>query len=143
MLSVTAYSQWEVGDYVDDNGEATGDIFLHQTSLGTFKKGKKKDKNCSFFLEHNVNENEFYITIYPYGKLEEEAWSEDSFQWVIIKQPSGDLRSIEVFCLEGMIFFEGAEYTEFMDVIKEEGSYILTMTHHLKDSTKYKFTFNN
>ncbi len=144
MLSVTAYSQWEVGDYVDGNGVETGEIFLHQTSVGTFSKGKKKNKSCNFFLEHDLSEQLFVISVFPYGKEQEDGWKHDTFQWLIIKQPSGELRSIEALCYEGQMVFEGAEYDEFMKVIKDEGSYIATMSY-LQDSTKtyYKFRFNN
>ncbi len=144
MLSVTAYSQWEVGDYVDENGMETGEIFLHQTSIGKFGRGKKKSKSCSYFLEHDLIDKTFIITVYPYGKNKEAVWKQETFQWAIIKQPSGEMRSVEAFCFDGMIYFEGVEYKEFMDVIKENGSYIMTMSH-IEDSTKtnYRFTFNN
>lgn len=144
MLSVTAYSQWEVGDYVDEQGLETGEIFLHQTSIGKFSKGKKKNKSCSYFLEHDLMDKTFIITVYPYGKIKEAVWKQDTFQWAIIKQPSGELRSVEAFCFDGMIYFEGEEYEQLMKVIKEDGHYILTM-NHIEDSTKtnYRFTFNN
>ena len=35
MLSVSTYAQWEVGEYVDESGLITGDIFLHQTAMGS------------------------------------------------------------------------------------------------------------
>ena len=73
MLSVTAYSQWDVGDYVDENGVETGEIFLHQTSVGKFSKGKKTNKTCTYFLEHDLMDKTFIITVYPFGKLEEES----------------------------------------------------------------------
>ena len=86
----------------------------------------------------------FIITVYPYGRLTEEQWNQDTFQWAIIKQPSGELRSVEAFCFDGMIYFEGPEYDEFVNVIKDDGLYILTMSH-IEDSVKtyYKFTFQN
>tara|TARA_A200000159_G_scaffold118055_1_gene111819 strand:+ start:396 stop:860 length:465 start_codon:yes stop_codon:yes gene_type:complete len=144
MLSVTAYSQWEVGDYVDENGLESGEIFLHQTSNGKFSKGKKKNKSCSYFLEHDLVDKTFIITVYPYGKNKEAVWKQETFQWAIIKQPSGEMRSVEAFCFDGMIYFEGVEYNEFMNVIKDNGSYIMTMSH-IEDSVKtnYRFTFNN
>jgi len=144
MLSVTAYSQWEVGNYVDENGVETGEIFLHQTSVGTFSQGKKKSKSCSFFLEHDITDKTFIVTVYPLGKNEEEEWSEDSFQWAIIKQPTGELKSVEAYCFDGMIYFEDVEYQQILDIIKQDGSYIFTMTH-IEGFTKtnYKFTFNN
>ena len=144
MLSVTAYSQWDVGDYVDEKGVETGEIFLHQTSVGEFSKGKKKNKSCSYFLEHDLVDKTFIITVYPFGKLEEERWRQDTFQWAIIKQPSGELRSVEAFCFDGMIYFEGAEYEEIMKVIEGDGQYILTMNHiENRTKTNYKFTFQN
>ncbi len=144
MLSVTAYSQWEVGDYVDEKGIETGEIFLHQTSVGKFSSGKKTNKTCTYFLEHDLMDKTFIITVYPFGKLEEERWKQDTFQWAIIKQPSGELRSVEAFCFDGMIYFEGAEYEEFMKVIEGDGQYILTMNHiENRTKTNYKFTFQN
>tara|TARA_R100000773_G_C4221040_1_gene119889 strand:+ start:3530 stop:3994 length:465 start_codon:yes stop_codon:yes gene_type:complete len=144
MLSVSTYAQWEVGEYVDESGLTTGYIYLHQTAMGVFSKGKKKNKSCSFFLEHDMVDKTFIITIYPYGRLTEEQWNQDTFQWAIIKQPSGELRSVEAFCFDGMIYFEGKEYDEFLNVISNDGLYILTMSH-IEDSVKtyYKFSFYN
>ncbi len=144
MLSVTAYSQWDVGDYVDEKGIETGEIFLHQTSVGKFSRGKKTKKTCTYFLEHDLVDKTFIITVYPLGGFEEEKWKQDTFQWAIIKQPSGELKSVEAFCFDGMIYFEGVEYDEFMKVIKENGLYIMTMNHvEGRTKTYYKFTFNN
>jgi len=144
MLSVTLYSQWEVGDYVDENDNETGDIFLYQDAVGKFSRGRKKNKPCSYFLEHDILDKTFAITIYPYKKSEAVAWKYETFQWTIIKTPSGKVSPIEAFCIDGMIYFEGVEYEQFISTIKEEGMYTMTMTHLNNDVySKYKLTFNN
>ena len=56
MLSVTAYSQWEIGNYVDEFGEKTEETFLHQTVSGTFSNSAATNANCTYFIEHNKKE---------------------------------------------------------------------------------------
>ncbi len=141
MLSSIVHSQWDIGDYVDENGIKTGDIFLYQDVEGKFSKGIKKKKPCSYFLEHDLLDKTFSITIYPFNKSEEEEWKYETFQWTIIKNPSGGLSTVEVFCIDGIMYFEGIEYEQFMNATKQEGTYTVTLTHTL-NKTNYEFTFN-
>ena len=142
MLSSIAHSQWDVGDYVDEDGIETGEIFLYQDALGRFTKGRKKNKLCGYFIQHDLLEKTFAITIYPFNKSEEEVWKYDTFQWTIIKTPSGELSPIEAFCIDGMIYFDGIEYEQFMNTFKEDGTYTMTMNHSLdRTKTNYEFTF--
>ena len=141
MLTFTTLAQWDVGYYVDDNEIETGDIFLYQEVVGTFSKSSKKDKVCGYFIEHDPSDKIFSITIYPFNKQKEEVWKYDTFQWGIIKSPSGKLVPIEAFCFDGMIYFDGIEYDQFMNATKQYGTYALIMNHTI-DKTNYEFTFN-
>ena len=67
MLSVTSYSQWEIGNYVDEFGEETEKDFFHQTVSGTFSNSAINKRKVSYFIEHNKNEEVLGISIYPYG----------------------------------------------------------------------------
>ena len=80
MLSVTAYSQWEIGNYVDDFGEETGEMFAHQTAMGVFSNSATTKSKCAYFLEHNKTDNIFAVTIYPYARKSKETWYDDTFQ---------------------------------------------------------------
>ena len=144
MLSVTAYSQWEVGNYVDEFGEKTDDVFFHQTVSGTFSNSASTNAKCSYFIEHTKVEEVFAISIYPYGRSIKESFYEDTFQDVKIKKPSGEVVTIEAFCFKGMIFFSEEEYVQLMDAIKERGEYKVSMKYKT-DSTqsRYRFKFNN
>ncbi len=46
MLSAIAYSQWELGTYVDDEGRDTEEVFFYQTAAGTFAHNESKEKKC-------------------------------------------------------------------------------------------------
>ena len=144
MLSVTAYSQWEVGNYVDEFGEKTEETFLHQTVSGTFSNSASTNAKCAYFIEHSKIEEVLAISIYPYGRSLKESFYEDTFQDVKIKKPSGEVVTIEAFCFKGMIFFSEEEYVQLMDVLKEKGEYKVAMTYNT-DSTQssYRFKFNN
>ena len=144
MLSVTAYSQWEIGNYVDEFGEETEERFLHQTVSGTFSNSATTNAKCTYFIEHNKKEKVLGISIYPYDGNSMESFYEDTFQDVKIKKPSGELVTIEAFCFDGMIFFGEEEYVQLMDALKERGEYKVSMKYNT-DSTQssYRFKFNN
>lgn len=144
MLSVTAYSQWEIGNYVDDFGEETGEIFAHQTVMGVFSNSATTNTKCAYFLEHNKKDEAFAITIYPYARNSKESWYDDTFQDVKIKTPSGEVVVIEAFCFDGIIYFSEKEYTQLSEVIKERGEYALVMIYKTDYSkSSYKFKFRN
>jgi len=144
MLSVTAYSQWEIGNYVDEFGEETEERFLHQTVSGTFSNSASTNAKCSYFIEHNKDGEVLFISIYPYGRSLKESFYDDTFQDVKIKKPSGQLVTIEAFCFDGMIFFSEEEYVQLMDVLKERGEYKVAMTYKTDYAqSSYRFKFNN
>ena len=144
MLSVTAYSQWEIGNYVDEFGEETEERFLHQTVSGTFSNSVSTNAKCTYFIEHNKVDEVLGISIYPYDGNSMESFNEDTFQDVRIKKPSGKVVTIEAFCFDGMIYFSEEEYVQLMDAIKERGEYKVSMKYKT-DSTqsRYRFKFNN
>ena len=144
MLSVTAYAQWEIGNYVDEFGEHTGDIFAHQTAMGVFSNSATTKSKCAYFLEHNKADNIFAVTIYPYARKSKETWYDDTFQDVKIKTPSGEVVVVEAFCFDGIIYFSEQEYKQLMEVLKERGEYAVAMTHKSDYSTSsYRFKFRN
>jgi len=144
MLSVTAYSQWEIGNYVDEFGEETEERFLHQTVSGTFSNSATTNAKCAYFIEHNKKEKVLGISIYPYDGNSKEWFYEDTFQDVKIKKPSGELVTIEAFCFDGMIFFGEEEYVQLMDVLKERGEYKVSMKYNTDyTQSSYRFKFNN
>lgn len=144
MLSVTAYSQWEVGNYVDEFGEETDDIFFHQTVSGTFSNSASINAKCSYFIEHSKVEDALAISIYPYGRSSKETFYDDTFQDVKIKKPSGEVVTIETFCFDGMIYFSEEEYVQLMDAIKERGEYKMSMKYKTEYThSSYRFKFNN
>ena len=143
MLSVTAYSQWEVGNYVDEFGLKTGEVFVHQTVQGIFSNSATTNSKCSYFIEHDKKTNVFGITIYPYGGRSKETWFDDTFQEVKIKKPSGEVGVVEAFCFDGVIYFSEKEYTQLMEVMKERGEYRFAMRHKTDYSkSTYSFKFN-
>ena len=144
MLSVTAYSQWEVGNYVDEFGEKTDDVFFHQTVSGTFSNSASTNAKCDYFIEHTKVEEVLAISIYPYGRSLKESFYDDTFQDVKIKKPSGEVVTIEAFCFKGMIYFSEEEYVQLMDALKEKGEYKVAMTYNTDYAqSSYRFKFNN
>ena len=144
MLSVTAYSQWEIGNYVDEFGEKTEETFLHQTVSGTFSNSASTNAKCSYFIEHTKVEEVLAISIYPYGRSLKESFYDDTFQDVKIKKPSGEVVTIEAFCFKGMIYFSEEEYVQLMDALKEKGEYKVAMTYNTDYAqSSYRFKFNN
>ncbi len=144
MLSVTAYSQWEIGNYVDEFGEKTDDVFFHQTVSGTFSNSASTNAKCSYFIEHTKVEEVLAISIYPYGRSLKESFYDDTFQDVKIKKPSGEVVTIEAFCFKGMIYFSEEEYVQLMDALKEKGEYKVAMTYNTDYAqSSYRFKFNN
>jgi hypothetical protein len=144
MLSVTAYSQWEIGNYVDDFGVETGEMFAHQTVMGVFTNSATTNSKCAYFIEHNKKDKRFAITIYPYARKSKETWYDDTFQDVKIKTPLGEVVVIEAFCFDGMIYFSDKEYAQFMEAISERGEYAIAMTHTTEYSkSSYRFKFIN
>jgi len=102
MLSSIVHSQWDVGYYLDDNGIETNDMFLYQYVVGKFNRGVKKNKKCIYFLEHNLADTSFIITIYPNPKkYKKEVWDYETFQWADIKSGSGVINSVESFVRMG------------------------------------------
>ena len=144
MLSVTAYSQWEIGNYVDEFGEETEERFLHQTVSGTFSNSATTNAKCGYFIEHNKKEKVLGISIYPYDGNSMESFYEDTFQDVKIKKPSGEVVTIEAFCFDGMIYFDFKEYVQLMDALKERGEYKVSMKYNTDYAqSSYRFKFNN
>ena len=144
MLSVTVYSQWERGNYVDDFGEKTEEVFFHQTVSGTFSNSASTNAKCSYFIEHNKDGEMLFISIYPYGRSLKESFYDDTFQDVKIKKPSGEVVTIEAFCFDGMIYFSEEEYVQLMDALKERGEYKVSMKYKTDDThSSYRFKFNN
>ena len=144
MLSVTAYSQWEIGNYVDEFGEETEERFLHQTVSGTFSNSASTNAKCSYFIEHNKDEEVLAISIYPYGRSIKESFYDDTFQDVKIKKPSGEVVTIESFCFDGMIYFSEEEYVQLMNTLKEKGEYKVSMKYKTDyTQSSYRFKFNN
>ena len=144
MLSLTAYSQWEIGNYVDEFGEETEDRFLHQTVSGTFSNSATTNAKCAYFIEHNKKEKVLGISIYPYDGNSKESFYDDTFQDVKIKKPSGEVVTIEAFCFDGMIYFSEEEYVQLMDALKERGEYKVAMKYNTDDThSSYRFKFNN
>ena len=144
MLSVTAYSQWEIGNYVDEFGEETGEMFAHQTAMGVFSNSATTKSKCAYFLEHNKTDNIFAVTIYPYARKSKETWYDDTFQDVKIKTPSGEVVVIEAFCFDGIIYFSEKEYKQLMKAMEERGEYAIAMTHTTEYSkSSYRFKFKN
>ena len=144
MLSVTIYSQWGVGNYVDEFGEETDNIFFHQTVSGTFSNSASTNGKCTYFIEHSKVEEMLFISIYPYGRSLKESFYEDTFQDVKIKKPSGKVVTIEAFCFDGMIYFSEEEYVQLMDAIKERGEYKVSMKYKTESTqSRYRFKFNN
>jgi hypothetical protein len=144
MLSVTAYSQWEIGNYVDEFGEKTDDVFFHQTVSGTFSNSASTNAKCSYFIEHTKVEEVLAVSIYPYGRSLKESFYDDTFQDVKIKKPSGEVVTIEAFCFKGMIYFSEEEYVQLMDALKEKGEYKVAMTYNTDYAqSSYRFKFNN
>jgi hypothetical protein len=144
MLSVTAYSQWEVGNYVDEFGEKTGETYMSQIATGTFSNSATTNSHCAFFMEHIREDSVLAISIYPYGRSSKESWYDDTFQDAKIKTPSGEVVVIEVFCFDGMIYFGEEEYIQLMDAMSERGEYMLAMTHKTNYSkSSYRFKFRN
>ncbi|MCP4612743.1 MAG: hypothetical protein GY845_28950 [Planctomycetes bacterium] len=144
MLSVTSYSQWERGNYVDDFGEKTEEVFFHQTVSGTFSNSASTNAKCAYFIEHSKVEEILAISIYPYGRSIKESFYDDTFQDVKIKKPSGEVVTIEAFCFDGMIYFSEEEYVQLMDALKEKGEYKVAMTYKTDYAqSSYRFKFNN
>jgi len=139
-----SFAQWGVGNYVDEFGEETDNIFFHQTVSGTFSNSASTNAKCTYFIEHNKKEKVLGISIYPYDGNSMESFYEDTFQDVKIKKPSGELVTIEAFCFDGLIYFDFKEYVQLMDAIKERGEYKVSMKYKT-DSTqsRYRFKFNN
>ena len=139
-----SFAQWEVGNYVDEFGEKTDDVFFHQTVSGTFSNSASTNAKCSYFIEHTKVEEMLFISIYPYGRSLKESFYDDTFQDVKIKKPSGELVTIEAFCFDGMINFSEEEYVQLMDAIKERGEYKVSMKYKTDDThSRYRFKFNN
>jgi len=144
MLSVSSYAQWEMGEYVDEFGSKTGETYLYQTCLGIFSNSATINSKCLYDIEHMVSSKLIGITIYPYGRNVPESWYDDTFQTAKIKKPSGDIVSIEVFCIDGMIYLDGEEYNQFMEETKEPGEYIMALRHVTPyGESSYRFTFYN
>ena len=109
MLSVTTYSQWEFGNYLDEFGDPTEEIFFHQTVSGTFSNSVSTNAKCTYLIEHTKVEEVLAISIYPYGRSLKESFYDHTFQDVKIKKPSGEVETIEAFCFDGMINFSEEE----------------------------------
>ena len=139
-----SFAQWGVGNYVDEFGEETDNIFFHQTVSGTFSNSASTNAKCTYFIEHNKKEKVLGISIYPYDGNSKESFYDDTFQDVKIKKPSGEVVTIEAFCFDGMIYFSEEEYVQLMDALKERGEYKVSMKYKTDDThSSYRFKFNN
>lgn len=137
-------AQWNVGEYVNKRGKPTGDIFLYQEITGTYTPNSNSIRTCDYFIEHDLKSKVFGITIYPKSKTVKEFWKEDTFQWVCIEKPSGEIVNIEAFCFDGMIFFSEEEYDELKSALDEDGEYSVFMAYEARNQNlDYKFNFTN
>ena len=145
MLSAIAYSQWELGTYVDDEGRDTEEVFFYQTTAGTFAHNESKEKKCVFFIENIPQDTLVVITVYPFGKGKKETWVESSTQWIKITSPSKeDAYIYSFFDKSGIALIINEDYSEFMEAIKDEGEYLAEIHHEIGGLvTVYKFTFSN
>ena len=137
--SFTLYSQWDLANYVDESGKETPDTFLFQEVEGV-RKSAGYDTPCTFFIEYNAIDQILGITIYPNNNDLPVYWSADTFQDFLVENDANELVRIEAFCTEGMIYFDGVEYHQFINAIEKGGNYKMTCNYEYgEESCAYVF----
>ena len=140
----TGYSQWSVGNYIDEAGNETESTFEYQTITGQYSNSMVECSKCVFFIEHNKKAKALGISIYPFGEEQKEEWGEDTFQDFHLITPKGKLIKIETFCFDGMLFFIEKEYKQLKRAIKQKGMYqVYCDFEDGKSITSYAFNFEN
>tara|TARA_R100001440_G_scaffold39562_2_gene59040 strand:- start:3979 stop:4446 length:468 start_codon:yes stop_codon:yes gene_type:complete len=142
MLTLTTLAQWETEYYVDDFGDKTGESFEYFDAVGVFSNSATTNSPCGFLIKHDEGDN-YSVSIYPYNRTTRERWINNSYQTVMIKIPSGEIREIKCFCYnKGMVLFSDDEYPLFNDAISKSGNYTFLMRYEDDYSeSKYKFNF--
>ena len=137
--SYTLYSQWGIGNYVDESGRETGETFLFLEVEG-LRKSPGYNTPCIFDIEYNKFEKFFSITIYANNNDVPVYWPADTFQDFLVENDAKELVRIESFCLDGMIYFEGLEYEQLMQAIEKGGNYKMTCNYEYgEESCAYVF----
>lgn len=142
MLTFTTLAQWETEYYVDDFGEPTGESFQYFDVVGVFSNSATTNSDCGFLIKHDEGDN-YSVSIYPYNRTTRESWINSSYQTVMLKTPSGEVKDIKSFCYKkGMVLFSDDEYPIFKDAISKSGYYtfLLKYTNDYSEA-KYKFNF--
>ena len=137
--SFTLYSQWEIGNYVDESGRETGETYLYLEVEG-LRKRTNYNTPCFFVIEDNKLEKFLAITIYPNNNDLPVYWAADTFQDFLVENDANELVRIEAYCTDGMIYFERVEYEQLMQAIEKGGNYTMTCNYEYgKESCVYAF----
>ena len=141
-MTVVSYAQWETEYYVDDFGEPTGEAFEYFDVVGVFSNSATTNSECAFLIKHDDGDS-YSVSIYPYNRTRRESWINSSYQTVMIKTPSGEVKDIKSFCYKkGLVLFSDDEYPIFKDAISESGDYTFLLKYQDDYSeAKYKFNF--
>lgn len=142
MLTLTTLAQWETEYYVDDFGEPTGETFEYFDVVGVFSNSATTNSECAFIVKHDKGES-YSVSIYPYNGSRRESWINSTYQTVMLKTPSGEIKDIKSFCYKkGIVLFSDDEYPIFKDAIAKSGAYTFLLKYEDDYSeAKYKFNF--
>ena len=124
FLCFTAEAQWKTKYYVDDFGDPTDQKYESMTATGFFNNSAttKSEATYSFVKD----EKSLLINVYEYGRrLASNV--EATFEVVKIKQPSGDVVTIQnvFFTKSGKLYFSKSNFEQIVDAIKDSGSYTM------------------
>ena len=138
MLSVTAFSQWETGQY-----KKTNQPYKLQEVDGLFYN-QHEINSCDYVVEKDIVNNVWVISIYPFKGDQKEEWKEGTYQDVSIVKPSGERVTLEALCIDGMVYFLDDSFVKFNEAISNKGEYDVSMSHKIdQNKINYVFKFNN
>lgn len=141
FFTTFSYSQWETKYYVDEFGDKTDQKYELIVATGTFSNSATLNSKATYsFIK---DDESLIINVFEYGnKLASEI--ESTFESVKIKQPNGDVITIEkvFFTKTGKLYFNDSKFLQIIDAIKEKGSYIMIFNRTGKYSnSNYKINF--
>lgn len=134
LASITNIGRWEIGNYVNDFDEPTGDHYVFADFYGTFSNSATAGRELRIRV---------YITPYDtylkYDEYDNGVYTDEmvSYGRIVNKEKR------KVYDIRGYSYIdqETKEYVNLDDILKDEGVYDFDVK--LKYGTRYHFTINS
>lgn len=145
LANIENIGDWEIGNFVNDFDEPTGEHYVYQSFYGVFSNtataGRQLLVRIRFYSYNNTKKvssliDDFYFDEYINGVEDERIY--DAYKIKIVNKAQRKVYTKEPYA--NFIRDESGKVFSIMDILLNEGIYEFDIT--FENSTRYRFTVN-